>query len=57
MTTARPRPCLDCVEIHGDNPGAWLSQWPAGAEWRAEHRAHLCDGCADDRGDWLRVED
>lgn len=52
----KPAPCCDCVQIHGDDPAAWLNQWPKGAEYRDRFKAHLCDGCADDRDDWLRVE-
>lgn len=43
--------CEDCVEIHGDKPSEWINKWPAGADWRAVHVAHLCDGCFDDRND------
>lgn len=41
--------CADCVEVHGDNAAEWLARWPKGAEWREEHGAHLCDGCAEER--------
>ena len=43
--------CQDCVDIHGDTASDWLAQWPAGAEYRTDHHAYLCDGCADDRND------
>ena len=46
-----PHACEDCVNVHGDDAAAWLKKWPAGAEYRRRHRAHLCDGCADDRDD------
>lgn len=54
MTTTSP--CLDCVEVHGDDPAQWLSRWPDGAEWRPAHHAHLCDGCADERDEWAGVQ-
>jgi hypothetical protein len=44
------------VNLHGDDPAAWLNRWPLGAEYRANLKAHLCDGCADEREDWARVE-
>jgi hypothetical protein len=53
-TTAYP--CTDCVNVHGDDPAAWLNRWPAGAEWWSDYKAHLCDGCADDRRDLTNVE-
>lgn len=51
MTKLSPaaKPCEDCVAIHGDDPQAWLAQWPAGAEYRKRHDAWLCDGCEDAR--------
>lgn len=51
-----PRPCCDCVSTHGDDPAAWLSRWPAGAEWHADLKAHLCDGCAEERRSWAEEE-
>lgn len=54
--TAEPKPCADCVEIHGDDPTAWLNQWPQGAEWRPRYGLCLCDGCADERDEWDRAE-
>jgi hypothetical protein len=56
-TTARnPVACCDCVQLHGDDPAAWLNRWPAGAEYRSDLAAHLCDGCADERRSWAAVE-
>jgi hypothetical protein len=51
-----PQPCCDCVNLHGDDPAAWLNRWPLGAEYRPDLKAHLCDGCADEREGWARVE-
>lgn len=48
---APSRPCVDCVRVHGELPDLWLAQWPEGADWHDDLRAHLCDGCADDRRD------
>lgn len=48
--------CVDCVNVHGDDPAEWLNQWPAGAEWDKHHKAYLCDGCAGERDDWNSVE-
>ncbi|MFN9694830.1 MAG: hypothetical protein ACK550_13720 [Synechococcaceae cyanobacterium] len=56
MATATPAPCLDCVEVHGDDPAQWLEKWPAGADWSPRHGAHLCEGCEEERDDWERVE-
>jgi hypothetical protein len=49
-------PCCDCVAIHGDDSASWLSRYPAGAEWRQSLKAHLCDGCAEERHSWAAVE-
>ena len=54
--TLAPVACCDCVQLHGDDPAAWLNQWPKGAEYRDRFRAHLCDGCADDREALFHVE-
>jgi hypothetical protein len=51
-----PRPCCDCINTHGDDPAAWLSRWPAGAAWHPDLKAHLCDGCADERRSWAEEE-
>jgi len=50
------RPCCDCVNTHGDSPAGWLSRWPTGADWRPDLKAHLCDGCADERRSWALEE-
>lgn len=52
-----PEPCADCVEVHGDEPDAWLAEWPEGAEWRDDLDAFLCDGCADERLERARQRD
>lgn len=51
-----PKPCYDCVDIHGDNPTEWLNKWPQGAEYRSDYQEHLCDGCYDERVDNDNVE-
>ena len=51
-----PKPCRDCVDIHGMDPGDWLSKWPEGAELMevpGEGTFPLCDGCFDERIDSL----
>lgn len=50
---SQPKPCEDCVAVHGDDPAAWLSQWPQGAEYRPRHDAWLCDGCDEERSEDL----
>ena len=46
---ATPHACEDCVNVHGDTAGEWLTKWPQGAEYRRDQRTYLCDGCAEDR--------
>jgi hypothetical protein len=55
-STTTPRPCTDCVNIHGDFAAAWLNRWPLGADWQPRFKAHLCDGCYDDRADLELIE-
>lgn len=49
-------PCRDCLDVHGDNRQQWLTDYPEGAEYRADFLSHLCDGCYDDRIDHLRAQ-
>lgn len=44
-----PKPCYDCVNVHGDDPKDWLNKWPKGAEFRVKFGYNLCDGCYDER--------
>ena len=55
-TTTTPRPCTDCVNLHGEPAAAWLNSWPLGADWRPRFKAYLCDGCADERAEWETIE-
>jgi hypothetical protein len=47
-----PVPCEDCVSIHGETPEYWLSNYPLGADYHSDLKAHLCDGCADERREY-----
>ena len=42
--------CEDCISVHGDTEIQWLSDcYPFSAEWWPNHKAYLCDGCAEER--------
>lgn len=49
-----PHACEDCVDVYGDTPAAWLEQCPAGAEYRPDFDAYLCDGCTEAREEYAR---